>query len=260
MRLTVEEVAQGVARHQHALFVGAAALVRVEAGLGHHAELPLLAARLPSAIRHGHGAPPAPRRVRHERRRGHADQTTQGRGARGGVWRADRRVHRGMAGRGRAVPTGGTARTLGAQTGQVAHVGQAMGAAVHHSAVVVPGVAVGLVRVRALVLVGSLGANPVATQQDEDVLAELLGQDNVQEGVGARVERIEEDEQDLGVADVDHGQAEGGGQPEEGYGRPAHKVGQHQDGHALGDGGVVATGHCVAGPYLRTHVPKVWWL
>ena len=41
------------------------------------------------------------------------------------------------------------------------------------------------------------------------------------------------------------------GQPEEGDGRPASEVGQDQDGHALGDGGVVAAGHCVAGPYLR---------
>ena len=254
--LAVEEVAQRVPGLQHALFVRSAALVRGLAGLRNHAQLPLLAARLPAVLRRGHGAPPTSAAVaaaaaavglKHEGRRGHAHQTTQRRGLRRAGGRGLGRGLRRHLGRGSVERV---ARALGAEVGQHAHVGHVLHVVVQQDAVV-PGVGVRPVRVRALVLVGALRADPVASQKDEDVLAELLGQDDVEERIGARVERVEEDQEDLGVADVDHGEAEGGGKAEEGDGGPADEVGQHQDGHPFGYRGVVAAGHRVAGAHLQ---------
>lgn len=46
-------------------------------------------------------------------------------------------------------------------------------------------------------------AKPHLAEQDEDVAAERLGEDGVEEGVGTRVERVEEHQQDLGIGHGD---------------------------------------------------------
>ena len=67
------------------------------------------------------------------------------------------------------------------------------------------------------------------------VLLELLGQDGVEEGVAARVEGEDEDGEDLGRLQRDEVQAEAGRQGQKGDGGPADEVGEHQQGHSLGN-------------------------
>lgn len=71
------------------------------------------------------------------------------------------------------------------------------------------------------------------------VLLELLGEDGVQEGVGAAVEGQHEDGEHFGLLQGDEVGAGHGRQREEGDRGPADEVGDHQEGHALGDPGVV---------------------
>lgn len=71
------------------------------------------------------------------------------------------------------------------------------------------------------------------------VLLELLGEDGVEEGVAARVERQDEHGEHLGLLQRDELQSERRRQREERDRRPAQKVGEHQQRHSLSDSGIV---------------------
>lgn len=94
----------------------------------------------------------------------------------------------------------------------------------------------------ALVTLGAVLAQSVPTHEDEEVPAVLLRQQGVQTRVGARVEGVEEDEEDLGLGDGDKGVAQEGGEAEEGYGRPAGEIREDQQGHPFRDGQVATDG------------------
>jgi hypothetical protein len=57
----------------------------------------------------------------------------------------------------------------------------------------------------ALVSLGTILTQAVPSHQDEEVTSVLLGQESVQAGVGARVEGVEEDEEDLRLGHGDQG-------------------------------------------------------
>lgn len=78
-------------------------------------------------------------------------------------------------------------------------------------------------------------AQAVLTEQQQHIPAVLLGEQGVHVGVGARVQWVEEDEQDLGVGDVDERVSGNGRQAEEGDRRPAGKVGEDEQRHSFGD-------------------------
>lgn len=61
-----------------------------------------------------------------------------------------------------------------------------------------------------------------------------MREQRVQIWVGARVEWIEEHQQNLGLGHIDERVTGERGQPEERHRRPAREVGEHQQGHALG--------------------------
>jgi hypothetical protein len=71
------------------------------------------------------------------------------------------------------------------------------------------------------------------------VLLELLGEDGVEEGVAARVERQDEHGEHLGLLQRDELQSERRRQREERDRRPAQKVSEHQQRHSLRDSGIV---------------------
>ncbi|TNN61419.1 hypothetical protein EYF80_028436 [Liparis tanakae] len=83
------------------------------------------------------------------------------------------------------------------------------------------------------------------TEEDEDVPPERLGEDGVEERVGAGVERVEEHQQNLGVGDGDERPVQRGRHGVEGDGRHAQEVGEDEHGHALGDVGVLGPGAVV---------------
>ena len=77
-----------------------------------------------------------------------------------------------------------------------------------------------------------------APQEPTDVPAERPGEDGVQEGVAQGVDRVEQDEQDLGVGHGDERHTQGCRNGKEGDGCLAEEVGENEHGHALGDLGV----------------------
>lgn len=89
-------------------------------------------------------------------------------------------------------------------------------------------------RARSLVLVRAAAAHAEPAEQHEQVAAVLLREQRVQVRVGARVERVEEHQQNFGLGHVDERVTGERGQPEERDRRPAREVGEHQQGHALG--------------------------
>lgn len=89
-------------------------------------------------------------------------------------------------------------------------------------------------RPRALVLVRAAAAHAEPAKQHEQVAAVLLREQRVQVRVGARVERVEEHQQYLRLGHVDERVAGERGKPEERDRRPARKVREHQQRHALG--------------------------
>jgi len=123
-------------------------------------------------------------------------------------------------------------------------------------------VAVGLAaaarhRTRSFVLVRATAAHAEPAEQHEQVAAVLLCEQRVQIRIGARVERVEEHQQDLGLGHVDERVTGERGQPEERYRRPAREVGEHQQGHALGHRhvGPGHRRHCLAAaPDRRVHL------
>lgn len=77
-----------------------------------------------------------------------------------------------------------------------------------------------------------------ASGEEKEIPSEGAGEEGVQEGVGAGVDRVEEDQQEFGVWDGDERELEGGRDGEEGNGSHADEVGEDEDGHALGHAGV----------------------
>lgn len=77
-----------------------------------------------------------------------------------------------------------------------------------------------------------------ASRQEKEIPPEGAREEGVQEGVGARVDRVEEDQQEFGVRDADERELEGGWDSKEGDGSHADKVSEDEDGHALGHTGV----------------------
>lgn len=80
----------------------------------------------------------------------------------------------------------------------------------------------------ALVLVRAPVAHAEPAEQHEQVAAVLLREQCVQVRVGARVERIEEHQQDLGVGHVDQRVTGQRGQAEERDRGPAREIREHQ--------------------------------
>lgn len=70
-------------------------------------------------------------------------------------------------------------------------------------------------------------AQAAAAQQREQVAPVLSGQNRVQIRIGARVQRIEEHEQNLRFGHIDERHAGQRGQAEEGNRRPAGEVREH---------------------------------
>lgn len=70
------------------------------------------------------------------------------------------------------------------------------------------------------------------------IFSEGPSEDGVQERIGARVDREEEDQQDFGVGDGDERDLERSGDGKEGDGSHAEEVGEYEHSHALGDLGV----------------------
>ena len=97
-------------------------------------------------------------------------------------------------------------------------------------------------------------ADAAATHHADKVLVELLREERVQERVGAGVHREEEHEQDLRLGDGDERVAERRRQSEERDREQAREVGEDQQGHALGDVGVVRAHHRVVDAHLTVHV------
>lgn len=85
-----------------------------------------------------------------------------------------------------------------------------------------------------------------ASCKEKEILPEGAGEEGVQEGVGAGVDRVEEHQQEFGVRDGDEGELEGGRDGEEGDGGHADEVGEDENGHALGHAGV-GVGWCRRG-------------
>ena len=71
-------------------------------------------------------------------------------------------------------------------------------------------------------------------EKNENVSAIVVSEQSIQVGVGAGVERVEEDEKDLGVGDIDEWISSEGSESEEGYGGPAGEVREHEECHPLG--------------------------
>ena len=80
------------------------------------------------------------------------------------------------------------------------------------------------------------------TQQNEEIPAEVPGEDGVEEGVGTGVDGVEQDQEDLWLGHSDEGHLEGGRDGKEGDGRHAEEVGEDEHGHALGYLGVTRRG------------------
>ena len=97
-------------------------------------------------------------------------------------------------------------------------------------------------------------AHAASTHHTEQVLVELLREERVQEGVGARVEREEEDEEDLRLGDGDERVAERGGEAEERDREETREVGEDEQRHALGDVGVVRADDAIVDVHLAVHV------
>lgn len=74
--------------------------------------------------------------------------------------------------------------------------------------------------------------------KEKEISPEGAGEEGVEKRVGAGVDGIKEDQQEFGVWDGDEGELQGGGDGKEGDGRHADKVGEDEDGHALGHAGV----------------------
>lgn len=85
-----------------------------------------------------------------------------------------------------------------------------------------------------------------ASCEEKEIPPEGAREEGVQEGVGARVDRVEEDQQEFGVWDGDERELEGGGDGKEGDGSHADKVSEDEDGHALGHAGI-GVGRCGRG-------------
>ena len=83
-------------------------------------------------------------------------------------------------------------------------------------------------------------AEPHLAEQDEDVATKRLGEDGVEERVGAGVERKEQHQQDLGVGHGDEWTVQHSWHGIEGNGCHAQEVGEDEHSHALGDVGVLA--------------------
>ena len=77
-----------------------------------------------------------------------------------------------------------------------------------------------------------------SSREEKEVPPEGAVAEGVQEGVGARVDRVEENQQDFGIWDGDERELEGGWDGKEGDGSHADEVGEDEDGHALGHAGV----------------------
>ena len=77
-----------------------------------------------------------------------------------------------------------------------------------------------------------------ASCQEKEIPPEGAGEEGVQEGVGARVNRVEENQQEFGVRDGDERELEGGRGGEEGDGSHADEVGEDEHGHTRGHQGV----------------------
>lgn len=77
-----------------------------------------------------------------------------------------------------------------------------------------------------------------ASCQKKEIPPEGAGEEGVQEGVGAWVDRVEENQQEFGVRDGDERELEGGRGGKEGDGSHADEVGEDEHGHALGHEGV----------------------
>lgn len=88
------------------------------------------------------------------------------------------------------------------------------------------------------VLVGAMAAHAEPAEQHEQIAAVLLREQRVQVRVGARVERIEEHQQEFRLGHVDERVTGQRGQAEKRHRRPARKVREHQQRHPLGHGHV----------------------
>lgn len=71
-------------------------------------------------------------------------------------------------------------------------------------------------------------------------LSEGPGEDGIEERIGTRVDREEEDQQDFGVGDGDEWDLERSGDGKEGDGSHSEEAGKYEHSHALGDLGVGA--------------------
>ena len=75
-------------------------------------------------------------------------------------------------------------------------------------------------------------------REEKEVSSEGAVAEGVQEGVAARVDRVEENQKDFGFWDGDERELEGGWDCKEGDGSHADEVGEDEDSHALGHTGV----------------------
>ena len=97
-------------------------------------------------------------------------------------------------------------------------------------------------------------AHPAPTHHAEQVLVELLREEGVQEGVGARVEGEEEHEEDLRLGDGDERVAECRREAEERDREETREVGEDKQRHALCDVRVVRADDAVVDVHLAVHV------
>ena len=83
-----------------------------------------------------------------------------------------------------------------------------------------------------------LAAQAVTAQQWVEVSTVLISQQSVEIGIGAGIQRVDEDQQYLGMGHIDQRVTGHCRQAEEGDGRHAGQIGEHQQRHLLGHGGV----------------------
>lgn len=83
-------------------------------------------------------------------------------------------------------------------------------------------------------------------EQGTQVSPVLLGEEGVQHGVRARIQRVEADQEDLSPRHPNQRSASKSRQPEEGDGGEAGEVGENEQRHSFGDGGVRRTASATA--------------
>ena len=99
-------------------------------------------------------------------------------------------------------------------------------------------------------------AESASPKNRQQIFAELFREDDVEKRVAAGVEREEEDEEDLRLANGDERQTASGRQAKQRDRKQTHKVSEHQYRHFLGNAFVVTTDGvgCFVLAHLHVHV------